>query len=196
MKSVMGSKSLNHFCWIDQLYFCPSPRNARRVAAKKCRAYASWATTLAKVALSHMLATQLRDMRLGGQAGLAATAAAAVGGVADWGRSVRLPAVGNWAAAAGSASGATDIPMSATTASAATADAAAIAADGALDTPMSATTSAATGLADAAASAAGGAPDTPMSAEGSAAVGSAAATTSSASGKPWAAWKARTNSAT
>src|SRR5215831_11433507 len=75
MKSVMGSKSLNHFCCIDQLYFCPSPRKARRAAAKKCRAYASWATILANAALSHRLATQVRASRSGGQAGWAAVVA-------------------------------------------------------------------------------------------------------------------------
>src|SRR5215472_6612184 len=72
MKSAMASKSLNHFRWIDQLYFCPSPRKARRAARKNPRAYASWATTLAKVALSHRLATQVRLTRAGGQAGSAA----------------------------------------------------------------------------------------------------------------------------
>src|SRR6516225_12103014 len=97
MKSVMGSKSLNHLCCIDQLYFCPSPRKARRLAAKKWRAYASWATILAKAALSQRLATQVRATRWGGQAGSAvgaAGASAAAGGGKDRGRSGSTPAAG------------------------------------------------------------------------------------------------------
>src|SRR4051812_334619 len=105
MKSAMGSKSLNHFCWIDQLYFCPSPRKARRGAAKKWRAYASCATTLANVALSHKLATQVRARRSGGQAG----SAAAAGSAGDTGMSMEAAA---GVMPAGTAGGVGDIGMS------------------------------------------------------------------------------------
>src|SRR5262249_39807515 len=109
MKAGMGSKSLNHFCCIDQLYFCPSPRKARRAAAKKWRAYASWATILANAALSQRLATQVRATRWGGQAGSAvgaAGASAAAGGGKDRGRSGSTPAAGGGVAAAPTVSGA------------------------------------------------------------------------------------------
>src|SRR6516164_1400279 len=211
MKSVMASKSLNHFRWIDQLYFCPSPRKARRLAWKNPRAYASCATTLAKAALSHRLATQVRPTRAGGQAGSAA--AAAVGRAGDIDMSVgttsaaALPAAATAATAA--ADGAVDIDMSVDSAAAAAATAAAgragdsgksvpgpaAPAGRAKDRGLSGGLAAAGGAATVPAAA--GAGLGPAGTDGSADVpGPLAATTSSTDAKPpWAAWKSRTNSA-
>src|SRR5262245_48846909 len=115
MKSVMASKSGNHFRWIDQLYFCPSPKKARRPARKNPRAYASWATTLAKAALSHRLATQVRAARAGGQAG---SAAAAAGGPGDMDMSVGTAPAAAGEAAAAAVGGEDDRGMSVSTAAA------------------------------------------------------------------------------
>ena len=58
-RSTIGSKSAKSPAWIDQLYAAPSPTNARRVAPKKPRWWASLATNRPNGRLDSRLATHV-----------------------------------------------------------------------------------------------------------------------------------------